>query len=75
MARNGQREEANQQQGEGTRGASEGRGRRVEDRRGGPVFPVRRPLSAAARQILEAPLDTERVTAYDKIWFTGRPVV
>lgn len=54
--------------------ASTGQRRKLEERTGGPVFPRRRRLSAAARQILEVPLETERVTAYDEIWFAGRPV-
>lgn len=52
-----------------------GQRRKLDEREGGPVFPRRRRLSAAARRILETPLENERITAYDEIWFTGRPVI
>lgn len=55
--------------------ASTARRRTLDERNGGPVFPQRRRLSAAARRILETPLENERITAYDEIWFAGRPVV
>lgn len=42
----------------------------------GPVFvPSRRP-SAFARQLMEQTVETDdAVTAYDELWFTGRPTV
>ncbi len=39
---------------------------------GGPVFFPRRKPSALARALLA---QTDRVTAYDELWFAGRPSV
>ncbi len=39
---------------------------------GGPVFFPRRKPSALARALLA---QTEQVTAYDELWFAGRPSV
>ncbi len=41
---------------------------------GGPVFLPRRKPSAFARQLLARDA-AERVTAYDELWFAGRPTV
>lgn len=40
---------------------------------GGPVFLPPKKLSPIASAILSTPLETERVTAYDELWYLGRP--
>ena len=40
---------------------------------GGPVFLPRRKPSAFAEQLLASGA-AERVTAYDELWFAGRPI-
>lgn len=40
---------------------------------GGPVFVPSRELSPMARALLSAPAGDERVTAYDELWYLGRP--
>lgn len=41
--------------------------------RGGPVFLPPRQLSPLARTLLSKPFAGERVTAYDDLWYLGRP--
>jgi hypothetical protein len=43
------------------------------DGQGGPVFLPPRQLSPVARAILSTPAENERVTAYDELWYRGRP--
>ncbi len=54
--------------------AAEGNGARRRNGYGdgGPVFVPSRELSPLARALLSSPAD-ERVTAYDEIWYLGRP--
>lgn len=40
---------------------------------GGPVFVPSRELSPMAQALLSAPAGDERVTAYDELWYLGRP--
>ena len=42
---------------------------------GGPVFLPRRKPSAIARALLAQGAESERVTAYDELWFAGRPAI
>ncbi len=40
---------------------------------GGPVFLPPRKLSPQAQALLSSPPEGDRVTAYDDIWYLGRP--
>ena len=40
---------------------------------GGPVFLPPRKLSPLAQALLSSPAEGDRVTAYDDIWYRGRP--
>ncbi len=40
---------------------------------GGPVFLPPRKLSPQAQALLSSPTEGDRVTAYDDIWYLGRP--
>ncbi len=40
---------------------------------GGPVFLPPRKLSPLAQNLLSSPAEGDRVTAYDDIWYLGRP--
>lgn len=53
---------------------AERRERTAATRQGGPVFlPPRRPSAFATSLLADDPLAAGRVTAYDEIWYTGRP--
>ncbi|MCP3957480.1 MAG: hypothetical protein GY719_06475 [bacterium] len=52
---------------------SAGRSSRVGE--GGPVFLPRRKPSAITEAIMADAVDGDRVTAFDEIWYAGRPVV
>ena len=49
------------------------RGERSPYGDGGPVFLPPRKLSPQAQALLSSPAEGERVTAYDDIWYQGRP--
>ncbi len=44
-----------------------------KEQQGGPVFLPRRRVSSLAKALMNQAATPDRITAYDELWYAGRP--